>query len=165
MFLTSFSLKFFACCNKNQFTTLYVFQGLIPTFNAIILTTDHRFCVKHLYIKFKDAGHRRVAMKDKLWRATTSYTEAEFNKKMDELEVLSPTVHDYLRKVDPRVWSRSWFHTHSKSNMIINNLCESFNSYILVARDKPIIAMIEMIRKNLMKRYQLNREGIIKHIR
>ena len=121
---------------------------------------DHRFCVRHLYANFRDAGHRGVALKDKLWGAVTAYTESEFNKKMDELEALSPTAHDYLRNIDPSVWSRSWFHTYSKSDLVVNNLCECFNSYVLQARDKPIISMVEMIRKKLMRRYQQKREGI-----
>jgi hypothetical protein len=42
----------------------------------------------------------------------------------------------------------------------VNNLCECFNAYILNARDLPIILMLEMIRKKLMKRYQAKKDGI-----
>ncbi|KAB1203081.1 hypothetical protein CJ030_MR8G005531 [Morella rubra] len=135
-------------------------KGLVPAFDVVMPQADHRFCVRHLYANFRDAGHRGVALKDKLWGAATAYTESEFNKKMDELKALSPDAHEYLRKIDPSVWSRSWFHTHSKSDLVVNNLCECFNSYVLQARDKPIISMVEMIRKKLMRRYQLKREGI-----
>ena len=79
---------------------------------------------------------------------------------MDELKALSPDAHEYLRKIDLSVWSRSWFQTHSKSDLVVNNLCKCFNSYVLQARDKPIIYMVEMIQKKLMRRYQLKREGI-----
>lgn len=41
-----------------------------------------------------------------------------------------------------------------------NNICECFDSYILKARDKLILTMLEMIRKKLMVRYQAKREGI-----
>ncbi|XP_073137263.1 uncharacterized protein [Henckelia pumila] len=37
-------------------------------------------------------------------------------------------------------------------------MCECFNSFILAARDKPIIPMFENIRNLLMVRFQLNRE-------
>jgi hypothetical protein len=44
----------------------------------------------------------------------------------------------------------------------VNNICECFNSYILKACDKPILTLLEMIRKKLMMRYQAKREGIEK---
>lgn len=37
-------------------------------------------------------------------------------------------------------------------------MCESFNSFILDAREKPIIEMFEMIRNLLMSRFQTSRE-------
>lgn len=36
--------------------------------------------------------------------------------------------------------------------MLLNNLCESFNRYILDARDKAIITLLGMIKNKLMKR-------------
>jgi hypothetical protein len=44
----------------------------------------------------------------------------------------------------------------------VNNICECFNSYILKACDKPILTLLEMIKKKLMRRYQAKREGIEK---
>jgi hypothetical protein len=44
----------------------------------------------------------------------------------------------------------------------VNNICECWNSYILKARDKPILTTLEMIRKKLMRRYQAKMEGIEK---
>ena len=36
--------------------------------------------------------------------------------------------------------------------MLLNNLCEVFNSKLLKGRDKPIISCLEFIREYLMKR-------------
>ena len=44
----------------------------------------------------------------------------------------------------------------------MNNLSESFNSMILEARDKPIIAMLEWIRVRLMTIMYSKRIGIEK---
>jgi hypothetical protein len=46
----------------------------------------------------------------------------------------------------------------------MNNLCECFNSYIIKAWDKPILTMLEMIRKKLMRRYQKKRQGIREYV-
>ena len=70
--------------------------------------------------------------------------------------------YEYLDNVDPSMWSRSYFTDHSKSDLLVNNLSESFNSYILDARDKAIVTMIEKIRRKLMRRFQLKREGMSK---
>lgn len=45
---------------------------------------------------------------------------------------------------------------------MVNNMSESFNAYLLEAQDKPIITMIEIIRRKLMRRYQLKRDGVQK---
>ncbi|XP_062152008.1 uncharacterized protein LOC133860409 [Alnus glutinosa] len=80
-------------------------KGLIPSFDTVIPMADHRICVRHLYANFQDNGFRGVALKELLWKAALSYTEA---------------------------------------------------------RDKPILTMLEMIRKQLMRTYQLKRDGISK---
>ena len=70
--------------------------------------------------------------------------------------------YEYLNKVDPSGWSRAWFSEYSKCDLLVNYICECFNSYILKAYDKPILTMLEMIRKKLMRRYQAKRESIEK---
>ena len=39
-----------------------------------------------------------------------------------------------------------------KSDTIDNNVCETFNGYIVKARGRPIIDMLEDIRESLMER-------------
>jgi len=101
-----------------------------------------------------------MALKEKLWTAASAYTEGEFLRVMDELKKMKSNAHEYLNKIDPSTWSRAWFATDSKCDLLRNNICECFNLYILKARDKPILTMLEMIRKKLMKRYQARKEGI-----
>jgi hypothetical protein len=121
---------------------------------------DHRFCVRHLYANYRDSGHRGLALKDKLWAAAAAYTEADFLNEMEELKNISEYAYNFLMEVDRRSWSRAWFNTSPKCDLLVNNLCECFNAYILHARDLPIISMFEMIRQKLMKRYQAKRDGI-----
>ncbi|XP_059461824.1 uncharacterized protein LOC132190802 [Corylus avellana] len=134
--------------------------GLQPAFDVVLPGGDHRFCVRHLYANYRDSGHRGLALKDKLWAAAVAYTEAEFHKEMDELKHISEDAYNYLSNVDPSLWSRAWFNTFPRCDLLVNNLCECFNAYILNARDLPIISMLEFIRKKLMKRYQTKKDGI-----
>jgi hypothetical protein len=122
--------------------------------------SDHRTCVQHLYDNFRNDGNRGVLLKDKLWKIAAAYTEAECLTHMEELKQMNQKAYDYLAKVDPRTWCRAYFHTYSKCDLLVNNLCESWNAYILKFRDKPILHMFEGIRKKLMRRYQVKKEGI-----
>jgi hypothetical protein len=70
--------------------------------------------------------------------------------------------HEYLSKVDLSRWYRTLFSGYPKCDLFVNNICECFNSYILKACDKSILTMLEMIRKKLMRRYQVKRDGIQK---
>ncbi|GMY12362.1 MuDR family transposase [Fagus crenata] len=99
---------------------------------------DHRACVRHIYANFRDSGHRGKALKDKLWAAASAYTKFEFDAHMAELKKLSPPAYEYLSKIPVATWSRSRFTKNPKSDLIVNNFSECFNSYILDVRDKPI---------------------------
>jgi hypothetical protein len=101
-----------------------------------------------------------VALKELLWAAASSYTDIEFRHHMEEIKKLNHAAFEYLEKIDPSGWSRSWFSDYPKCDLLVNNISECFNSYILKARDKPILTMLEMIRKQLQRRYQVKRDGI-----
>ncbi|KAH7844101.1 hypothetical protein Vadar_024315 [Vaccinium darrowii] len=70
------------------------------------------------------------------------------------------TATEWLRAVGPSLWARSHFSTRSKCDAVVNNISKSFNSYIMEARDLPIISMFEWIRKKLMQRIQVEKAGM-----
>uniref|UniRef100_A0A2N9IJF0 Transposase MuDR plant domain-containing protein n=1 Tax=Fagus sylvatica TaxID=28930 RepID=A0A2N9IJF0_FAGSY len=137
-------------------------KGLTKSFKDVCPDMDHRTCVRHIYANFRDSGYRGKALKDKLWGAASSYTEFEFDAHMAELKKLSPPTYEYLSKIPVATWSMSKFTKNSKSDLIVNHLSECFNSYILDARDKPILTMLDTIRRKLMRRFQVNRVSIAK---
>ena len=57
-----------------------------------------------------------------------------------------------LMKYCPKNWCRAYFSNRCKSDMVDNNLCESFNSTILDARQLPIVSMLDVIREAAMVR-------------
>lgn len=113
-----------------------------------------------MYNNVKDNGHWDKLLKDRLWASSSAFTMAEFQGKMLTLKALSPKAYKYLSEVDPTLWARSHFLTYSKSNLLVINLSEYFNQYIMVARDKRIITMVETIRKKFMRRYQVKWDGM-----
>jgi hypothetical protein len=103
-----------------------------------------------------------VALKEKLWAAASAYIEGDIMSVMDELKNMNSDAFECLNKIDPSAWSKAWFTEDTNSDLLQNNICECFNSYILKARDKLILTMLEMIKRKLIQRYQAKREGIQK---
>ncbi|MBA0877610.1 hypothetical protein Goshw_014510, partial [Gossypium schwendimanii] len=53
-------------------------------------------------------------------------------------------------KKSPKMWTRAFLRTTCKSNIVDNNMCETFNSSIVEVRFKSIIRMLEDIRTKMM---------------
>ncbi|KAL8513083.1 hypothetical protein ACS0TY_019313 [Phlomoides rotata] len=75
---------------------------------------------------------------------------------MEEMRTLNQAAWEWFSNKPLEQWSKAFFCEKSKCDMLLNNVCESFNANILDARDKSIITMLEWIREYLMKRLQKN---------
>ncbi|XP_071700149.1 uncharacterized protein [Rutidosis leptorrhynchoides] len=93
-----------------------------------------------------------VAFKNHLWKCATSTTVPEFKAAMLELKEFNGDCYTWLSKIPAHHWSRSHFSGRAGSDMLLNNMCEIFNRWLVDARDKPIITALEYIREYLMKR-------------
>ncbi|KAG9139235.1 hypothetical protein Leryth_011249 [Lithospermum erythrorhizon] len=73
---------------------------------------------------------------------------------MSNMKDTSDSVYTWLLEhAGPKKqWVRAYFSLNVYNDALCNNNSESFNSFILEARDKPIITMLEMIRTKLMER-------------
>nr|XP_023879058.1 uncharacterized protein LOC111991514 [Quercus suber] len=136
-------------------------KRLIPAMEMLFLTMEYRFCVKHIYNNFK-LKFKGSELKATLWRCAAATTVREFEKRMQELKKLDREAREYVADIQPTQWTKSHFILRAISDCYVNNLSESFNSMILEARDKPIIAMLEWIRVRLMTRMYNKRTGIEK---
>lgn len=81
---------------------------------------------------------------------------------MESILFLDENAYEYLAAIPPHHWSRHAFPPNSKSNMLLNNLCETFNAVIREARDKPILTQMEWMRRYLMKRNNQKWEAVKK---
>lgn len=92
------------------------------------------------------------------WQASKSGTQEEFVEVLKELTVIDKYTYKYLLENKPEIWARAFFSTISFYDTVEKNMCETFNGYILEAREKPIIQMLEEIMIALMIRMQSKRE-------
>lgn len=92
-----------------------------------------------------------------------TFVQEVFEAQMESIKMLSKDAFNYLSKIPPKHWSRHAFSTKTKSAMILNNCCESFNNVIRDARAQPILTMMEWIRRYVMKRCCEKRDGLEKY--
>ena len=118
---------------------------------------EHRCCARHIHANWKK-NHPGNALKNAFWRAAKASTVADFNKVMDEIRCISPFAYDDLLKTNPKYWSRAYFKTLTHCDVVDNNISECFNSWILEARYKPIISMLDHIRVQCMERIHIKRD-------
>ena len=128
----------------------------------ILPNVEHRHCVRHLHNNFKKR-HPGETIKDMFWGCARATYVNRFKAEMETLKQYDESAHKWLMdNTSPRHWSRSHFRTTVKCDILLNNLCESFNSVILDAREKPILGMLENIRICLMERLRTKREWMRK---
>ncbi|KAL0434530.1 UNVERIFIED_CONTAM: hypothetical protein Slati_2787300 [Sesamum latifolium] len=94
--------------------------------------------------------------------AARATTNAKFDRAMKEIGELDVKVLEWLSDKPHFQWSRSHFKDYSKCDILLNNLCESFNSSILEVKEKPILTMLEWIREYLTVKMQQNRDRAAK---
>nr|GMC73464.1 uncharacterized protein LOC109146838 isoform X1 [Ipomoea batatas] len=105
-----------------------------------------------------DDGFTGNVLKQKMWAVCKATTEAEFKRNMEELKLENEKAFEWLAARDPKHYCRAFFSTFPKTDMLLNNLCESWNGTILSLRDKPLLIMCDKIRLYLMGRMQKNRD-------
>ncbi|PPD76718.1 hypothetical protein GOBAR_DD26362 [Gossypium barbadense] len=108
-------------------------------------------------------GFRGQVMHLTYWKAAKTTFPRQFEEVMSEIRSLSESAEAWLRDKDPRTWSRAYFSTRCKSDLLLNNNSECFNKIILEARDKPILTMLEIIRRKVMTRLVSMREAAEKY--
>ena len=133
-------------------------KGLIEACDMIFPNAAHRFCVKHLHNNFSSAGFKGEGLRRALWTVAKATTPAQFISRMETMAQIDIEAARWFDGKPPSQWSRAYFSTHPKCAMLLNNICECFNSKILDAREKPIIEMFEAIRLYMMQRMQKNRD-------
>ncbi|KAG5601267.1 hypothetical protein H5410_032637, partial [Solanum commersonii] len=97
-----------------------------------------------------------------LWWAAWSTYEEDFKDQLSALGALSKSDAMDLLKYPPQTWCRAYLDTICKNQMVDNNFTESFNSWILEARGKPILEMLEDIRIKIMNRLREKEEDASK---
>ncbi|XP_071912395.1 uncharacterized protein [Coffea arabica] len=137
-------------------------KGLIQALHKLLPVVEHRMRVQHIYNNFKKQ-HSGLALNDRIWSLARASYKNLFVALMMALKEFNEGAFKWLvDNTTPQYWVRAYFCTSPKCDILLNNLCESFNSSILEARDRPILGMLETIRLYLMARMETKREWMRK---
>ncbi|CAL2254183.1 unnamed protein product [Prunus armeniaca] len=91
-----------------------------------------------------------LVLKLQIEKIARSTTIPWWDVEMKNMRQLSQTAFDWVAALDPSQWCRAHFKTHSKCDILLNNMCEAFNGALVKVRDKPILTMLERIRYYIM---------------
>ncbi|XP_055826261.1 uncharacterized protein LOC129894590 [Solanum dulcamara] len=129
---------------------------------TFISDMQKRFCVKHIEANWCKRWRKGELKKLLWWGAWSSYAK-EFGDQLEQMKQLDePVVKDLISRYPPETWCRAYLNTVDKNQEVDNNFTESFNSWILEARYKPIIGMLDDIRIKVMNRSRENDEFVSK---
>ncbi|XP_070032996.1 uncharacterized protein [Nicotiana tomentosiformis] len=131
--------------------------AIMSDMQKLLPNSEMRWCARHIWANWKQTwpGEER---RKKFWQCARATFEVYFSKKVDEMDQLGGDIVQDLLKYNKKTWYRTYFKEHSKYDVVENNMCETFNSWILIARDKSIITMLEKIRIKYMERMNSMRE-------
>jgi len=127
-------------------------KGLIPTVQQVFPEVEHRFCVRHLYQNFQ-MHFKGENLKKQLWACARSSSIKKWNMNMEAMKSVDKATYEWLEKLPPNTWVRTFFSEYPKCDILLNNNCEVFNKYILEVRELPILTMLQRIKGQLMTRH------------
>ncbi|KAL4324646.1 hypothetical protein GQ457_11G025520 [Hibiscus cannabinus] len=113
-------------------------------------------CARHIYASWykKWKGMNR---KIQFWNTVKATFVEDFDEQLQKLESLGVKSSNDLLETPVECWSKAYFKGTSKCDVVDNNMAEAFNGWILEARCKPIITMLEEIRTMVMNRMNIKR--------
>ena len=120
----------------------------------------HGICLVHLQRNVNDK-FKGLQQKAMVGRAGDAFRVLEFKEIMELIKLTDWRCWDYLEKIDKKLWTRSHFEGE-RFNVMTSNAAESLNNALLPARDSPIMALFEFIRRKLCTWYVSRRTEISK---
>ncbi|KAF9603491.1 hypothetical protein IFM89_036764 [Coptis chinensis] len=85
------------------------------------------------------------------WEVAMTYKLPELTRILGTINKTDSAALDWLDNEPRECWARAHFDWTSKCDELTNNFSESFNSWILKIRDKPLVQFIDMYNLLLLK--------------
>ncbi|KAL2944917.1 Zinc finger CCHC domain-containing protein 12 [Bienertia sinuspersici] len=127
--------------------------------NEIWPTVDRRYCCKHLSVNFKGV-FPRPKMWQLFWLAANATSDFIFGKAMKQMEKVKAGARVWLSHLGEQSrWSKHQFNPAFKCDVNNTNFVESFNATLGTDRARPVMTLLEGIRRVSMVRMAIRRES------
>ncbi|XP_056690138.1 uncharacterized protein [Spinacia oleracea] len=137
-------------------------ERLVPVIPQLLPKVEHRLCARHIFTNWTKII-KGAPLHKLYWRAVKAYTKVDFEDAMQELKQQSPKAYEEMCARNVNKFCRFFYKTW-ESNITCTNMAETFNSWILEAREKPILTMLEEIRRQVMSRMVDKKSQVAKGI-
>lgn len=122
---------------------------------------EHRHCARHIFANWHKS-YRGEEFKLMFWSCAKAYNRADFDDALQAMREVDSKAADAFMACKPELFCRAFVKTVTKNDVIVNNMAETFNAYIINARTKHLIYMLEDIRVALMQRLVTKRNEMEK---
>lgn len=126
-------------------------KGLTAAIKSLAHFAEHRNCARHVYCNWKKE-FKGQTLKGCFWKAANCTNPAALQHALAEMKEVDEAAYNNFVERETHRFCKAYISDVPKSDMINNNVTETFNGYIVKARAKHIIDMLEDIRCALMIR-------------
>ncbi|XP_021752089.1 uncharacterized protein LOC110717641 [Chenopodium quinoa] len=133
-------------------------SGIEAALDKVWPDVDRRYCTKHLASNWKKAFPGPLIL-SLFWKACGAYSEFTFKKAMEQMDKVGKGGKLWLAKLGEQSrWTKHKFNTATKCDSNKSNFVESFNATLGIDRCKPVLTLLEGIRRNTMVRLATRRQ-------
>ncbi|XP_074314199.1 uncharacterized protein LOC141649406 [Silene latifolia] len=126
-------------------------QSIVSMVSKEFPRAEHRRCARHIFANWHKS-YKGEEMKMMFWQCAKAYNQADFDEAVATMREVDPRAADAFIRCNPTLFCRAFINTRTTNDVIVNNMAETFNAYIINARSKHLIYMLEDIRTMLMQR-------------
>ncbi|WVZ93287.1 hypothetical protein U9M48_039281 [Paspalum notatum var. saurae] len=119
-------------------------KGILKAVQTWLPNAEHRNCARHIYANWRKK-HKKKEFQKIFWKCAKASCISIFNTARAELAEKTPVGAQDIMNTSPHHWSRAWIKLGANCDSVDNNICESFNKWIVEPRHFPIISMLEAI--------------------
>ncbi|XP_074306173.1 uncharacterized protein LOC141641410 [Silene latifolia] len=117
---------------------------------------EHRHCARHIFANWHKS-YKGDEIKLCFWNCAKAYNQAGFDEALDAMREVDHKAAEAFLACNPTLFCKSFINTTTKTDVIVNNMAETFNAYIIEVIAKHLIYMLEDIRSAMMQRLVLKK--------
>jgi MULE transposase domain len=141
-------------------------KGLLEAVALLFAGSPHGYCLRHLYANMYKK-HKNTNLRGLLYEVARANTEEQFNDAIQRMQNIDPSAVEWLSATAAKEHWVEFYFRGNRYGHITSNIAESCNAWVDEARDKPIVRMLEIMRRQLMESFSSRRhkdeniEGIL----